>query len=234
MELEQQFTRTRLIRTTGTAKNRSNKSAKPGSQKKSHFVEPYRFDTEKRATLMKTLQECKLGDGEGQRLFVTALEFELGAIRQMSSERTQSAPTAAATAEPQLEAVAQAAHGLQERLGELVPERREQLVRSLTNSDRFKRIYGADYLQELSSELVRLTAACAVDAPVQPISDPQADEETSARFYAMLANAYTECFDQAPSASRSAPFLKVARSVIELTDICVRSDSGFVEACLEG
>lgn len=231
MELEHQTTKSRWLRTavqpTQPAKDRD------GSEKRaeSYFVEPYRFEPADRAELLQTLQANRLGDDSGRRLFVDALEFEIGNLLQAAARAPQ--PSAAPPQGPpaDLSRIGQAAAALVDLLQAVDGRTREALTQALTRRDRYVRGYDQRYLRQLQNELDLVQQACALEPPEEP-PILASDQRLSERFVASLAETYRECFDIQPTSAKTGPFNRVARKILDLTGLPVRLDQKTLKAAL--
>lgn len=231
MELERQTTKSRWLRTALQPAQAGRDRGKSEERPESYFVEPYRFQPTEQAELMQTLQADRLGDEASRRLFIAALEFEIGNFLQAVAEAPQpSRPKPDAAAEA-LARIGQAAATLAGLLETVHGRTREALIQVLAESDRYGRSYDQRYLQQLQHELELVTQACAVTPPAEP---PMAklDQPLGEPFVATLAETYRECFEIQPTSAKTGPFVRVVRKVLDLTGLPLRLDPKMLKAAL--
>jgi len=232
MELERQTAKGRWLRADIPPSEEAEADDEPKKRPRSHFVEPYRFEGPARAELMQTLQATGLGDESSRRLFVAALEFEIGNFLQEAAEIPQ--PDTARTQLPPsrpLERIGQAAATLARLLETAESKTREALTQALGRSDRYGRGYDQRYLQQLQNELECLQQACALEPPAESHA-PVADRRLSEPFVVSLAETYRECFEIQPTSAKTGPFSRVARKILELTGLPVHFDQKLLKAAL--
>jgi hypothetical protein len=201
------------------------------------FVEPYRLTDEQRARLVAPLEEKKIGDDEGRTLFAAAMEYDLAGCRALAETAPTSIPApppAPAERDPALSALAAAAQALAEGLAALEPTAAGRLLAGLKEADRFKRDYGADYLDAISGELARIAAAAEapVAAPKPPKPAPVPEE--AKRFVLRAADAFRDCFEQKPTAQPESPFIVALEAIVAATAIPIPTDPRTLAQILEG
>jgi hypothetical protein len=204
----------------------------------SPFVAPYRFAAGKRQALLQTLGDEGLGDAASRRLFVAALEYEIGAFRRAyPGLDPNTVPNDAAAAVPypvavepaadtlELRSLQVAARGLLTALEAVAAPVDADLLTGLAAADRFARHYDSTYLDCLRAALGHLADACEPPpAPSREVA-PAPTTETGRRFVALLAHSYTECFDRAPSSAADDPFARLVQAIARLTGVVVPNDA---------
>ncbi len=196
------------------------------------FVEPFRFDTKQRNSLLGVLRRLRIGDTDGREIFMVAIAYDLAAYKQqLGSEPPQAAPAEATpAAEPQglgIGPLASAIAALCDQLDALDEGGRERLLAELQRGDRFQRGYDARYLTELRSELDLLGQVCATPtaapgpraAPPPPSLSPQARH-----LLTRLANAYRDCFEDPPTADPGGSFAQVVIQLCQIATIELPTD----------
>lgn len=232
MQLERQTAKARWLRADIQPNAPAPDREKTEKRPQSHFVEPYRFETADRAELMQTLQTNRLGDEPGRRLFVAALEFEIGNFLQAAVDTPQPDPPKPQAAPAALERIGEAAAALASLLEAIDDETREPLTQALARSDRYGRSYNQRYLEQLRSELLSVQDACALAPPEEPPA-AASEGQLSEPFIVSLAETYRECFEIQPTPAKTGPFYRVARKILEITGLPVRLDQKLLKAVLE-
>lgn len=158
----------------------------------------------------------------------------------------------APTAEPEvlptvpaaLAGLAEAARTLSGRLQVLDTESRTRLFQALHQGDRFQRGYDDAYLMALTGELARLAEGAApqpaavataeagpeipaaLPPPPTPKKVPVPKPSPAARqFIIRAADAFEECFDQAPTAQVGGPFAAMLKALAVATGIRIPTDA---------
>jgi hypothetical protein len=176
------------------------------------FMKPHLFDEDQRDAVQRILAELGIGDEEGRRIFVYALEYEVAQYEaQQANEPPTPAQAEAAPASGVFAEVAAAAETLRERLRELSTAERQRLGEALTQTDRLARAHGEAYFAALQAELKHLLAAG--ERMELPPPAPPALAGAKRRFVAMLAKAYKDCFEEAPSAAPDGAFFRLLQAL---------------------
>ena len=166
MLLDDQAFKPRMILRAAGPTSAPEPSSAPASEqaKTSRFLEPYRFNTDGRSSLLRTLEEEKLGDDSSRRLFVAALEYEIGAFRQLEEQAVAlAAPPPRATERSGadgLEKMRKAAITLGDLLAQAPERTLDDLQKTLHETDSFCRIYDTRYVKSLRCEVQRVATAC--------------------------------------------------------------------------
>jgi hypothetical protein len=145
---------------------------------------------------------------------------------------------------PALAELAEAARTLSGRLQALDAESRTRLFQALHQGDRFQRGYDDAYLLALTGELARLaegaapepvSAATAVAGAELPaaVAPPPAPKKVPAprpspaarQFIIRAADAFEECFDQAPTAQVGGAFAAMLKALAVATGIRIPTDA---------
>ena len=191
------------------------------------FVEPYRLNDEQRAAIVAPLAELGVGDAESRELFAAAMEYDLAACRELASaepQRSVRKPKPSAD-ERRLRELAEAAQALADQLAGLDSKASERLALALTESDRFKRGYGDDYLRALRCELQRIAATAPKPAAQRAAPAPKPElPEAARRFVLRAADAFGDCFESKASAQRGSPFLATLKAIVAATGVRVPHD----------
>ena len=186
------------------------------------FMKPQYFDPEQQKALERALENLKIGDDEGRRIFIIALEYELAEFEDRVEEAAAPAAADETGSGPLIELGA-AARQLQSQLGDLAENDAEKLMAQLTSEDRFARGYGREYLQALQAELERLSAAGG-----QLASEPDQNEpdlsDSKRGLIATLAEAYAECFESEPATVGSEAFFRLLSEIIRICNLDIKLD----------
>jgi hypothetical protein len=141
---------------------------------------------------------------------------------------------------PALAELAEVAKTLSGRLQALDTESRTRLFHTLHQGDRFHRGYDDAYLRALTGELTRLaegaapqptavaTAEAGPELPAAPAPKkvPAPKPSPAARqFIIRAADAFEECFDQAPTAQVGGPFAAMLKALAVATGIRIPTDA---------
>lgn len=197
----------------------------------SRFVEPYQINADQRLVIKRLLDNLDISDEEGRRLFMLALEYELGTYQQVVIEHLQQPLEVAEPTEEKLGEIAKAAEQLSNLLNTASDETRSNILEGMTGADIFNRIADTGYLRSLQCELDRLAAAC--DLGLESSRQQQGPlTDASRKFITMLANIYIQCFEAAPTPGSDEPFSHILNTVVEQAGLQVRTDVGFVEETL--
>lgn len=199
------------------------------------FVEPYRLSDEQRAAIAAPLAELGIGDAESRDLFAAAMEYDLAGCRDLASPEPQPPARKAkpSAEERRLRALAEAAQALADQLAGLDPKASERLALALSETDRFKRSYGDDYLRALRCELQRIAAAAPEPASVRAAPPPEPElPESARRFVLRAADAFGDCFETKASAQRGSPFLAALKAIVTATGVRVPQDARTVAEIL--
>jgi hypothetical protein len=145
---------------------------------------------------------------------------------------------------PALVDLAEAARTLSGRIQALDAGATTSLFQALRDADRFQRGYDDAYLMALTGELARLveaaasqpvavaTAEASTETPVAaapvpaPRKVPAPKPSPAARqFIIRAADAFEECFDQAPTAQVGGPFAAMLKALVMATGIRIPTDA---------
>ncbi len=223
---------TRLIRAPmlGTA-DPSSSDNEPDDSTHSGFVEPYQPHADQRTAIRQLLDDLDISDDEGRRIFVLALEYEIGAFQQVVLERLEPIEERVPAADEGLEDIARAAKQLLQLLDGASEETSNRILQGMAHADIFNRVADTRYLSSLRCEIDRLACACEKEIGSDHRPGGPADE-ASRRFIDMLTNIYSECFEAKPTPEPSEPFARILRTIMEQTGLPVRFDEGFVRDTL--
>lgn len=153
-------------------------------------------------------------------------------------------PAALLAVPPALVDLAEAARTLSGRIQALDAEAKASLFQTLHDADRFQRGYDEAYLMALTGELARLvegvapqpvvvaTAEATTETPVAlaPIPAPRKvpapkPSPAARQFIIRAADAFEECFDQAPTAQVGGPFTAMLKALVMATGIRIPTDA---------
>ncbi|GEM_PF-3474255 len=171
---------------------RKGRAGKSGGN--SRFLAPWYFDAETRADILARMEAAGLSDIEGRQLFLTAAEYEIGALRMAREaappQEPDPTPSEPATG-PVPADLLRAAEALAAQLAALEPVARDAITQSLAEADPLGRGYGPAFLEQLRWVLERMTRIEAGPAAAAPREVP-ADVR---RLVAQLARIYGECLE---------------------------------------
>jgi hypothetical protein len=235
----------RLLRVREFTDQVSKKTAKKtGGKGKSRFVDPCHFGTEDKAALVQLLTNAGIGDEEGRRLFVTAVEFEVGGLRpalQKEAETEPSPPPVPVVEHPPSKAhiellqLAQSAAQFKSLLENTHKSARRQLCESLNASDPFGREHGTAYLEHLTLELGRISVACSA-AETVPATEPATPKpvigEAAAKLIGQVARIYDECLEADPRDNEAHVLIAVLRLIRDCTELPIPCDDQAVRELL--
>lgn len=179
------------------------------------FLKPKQLDDDQRSVIADALSRLNLGDAEGRRIFVYALDYELTEYVNYLGKQPQIDEESAPVKPLKLEELLGLLKQLSENLQNLTDHEATALLDCLTENDLYRRQYAKDYIGALIAELVRVQIACN-DALQQQTQKPvPSTERPEGEFVRMLANAYIECFEQPPQPSKSGSFAQILKLVGE-------------------
>lgn len=181
-----------------------------------HFMKPHFFDQAQKTAIEKRLEQLKIGDDEGRRIFILAMEYELAEYEEElpdeAEQTVQPAPdenfSGIASATDSLLALLK---GVSNRTGETLTER-------LASDDRFSRQYDEKYLAALATELERLSSACHAGSEKVPVAQAGLSKSAS-NLIAMIAEAYSECFELDPLPGNDQPFTRLLDELLRISDL---------------
>lgn len=219
--------RTNWVRSTlSPAASSGKKTTSPKSSGGKRFVEPYRLSEAQRQSMLAGLEDLSIGDEQSRSLFAAALEYGLATCRKLMEPANESPPPprehSPSEEEVAIAALAQAADCLAQRLKELDDAASLMLQQELAESDRFQRSYGEDYLNCLGWEIQRVAGVAKPvqrEAPQAPEEPPLSDD--ARRFILSAADAFEDCFEQAPTADPHSLFVGALEAVVQVTGIRV-------------
>lgn len=203
-----------------------------GDSESPRFVEPFRFDAKQKNALLQLLRRLRIGDTDGREIFMVAIAYDLAAYQAQAANAPAAleqpeAPQVPSSLGLALEPMAAAVAGLCAQLDALDSLGRERLVAELQRGDRFQRGYDERYLTELRCELDLLGQVCSTPAqtgvqapPQSPTLSPQARH-----LLARLANAYSDCFEDQPTADPEGSFAQVVAQLCQIAAIELPTDA---------
>ena len=186
-----------------------------------HFVEPWRLTDREKAAIAKALEKRKIGDAEGRRIFVGALEYELSAFRVAEAQQPAAEAAPAKVDLSALQAIDRVARELAAKLGEIPQDQEPALLQTLEAQDEMGRGYSSRYLDRLYQEASRLAEACGlVTAALETAQPPEAlpAEGTSPAMLALigsLTHVFEECFEQTPTTAARGAFAATLKAVAD-------------------
>jgi len=185
------------------------------------FMQPRYFEQEQLEAMEKTLARLEVGDDEGQRIFIIALEYELAGFENLPEEAA--AAPVVEIADERLSDIPAAARELRLLLQQLGEDSVEKLSGQLSLSDPFARQYGKKYLLALQDELERVSSACN-DACKEGVPPAPGLSASAQRFIATLAEAYAECFESEPDLDGGESFQQLLQEIIRTCDLDFKVD----------
>ncbi len=204
-----------------------------------HFVEPWRLSDQEKSAISKKLQKRKIGDVEGRRIFVGALEYELSAFRAAEAGQPAAAPAPPAVDLSALQAVDRVARELAAKLGEIPQDQEPALLETLEAQDEMGRSYSARYLDRLYQEASRLAEACGLMTAALATAqapEPSPAEEPSAAMLQLigsLTHVFEECFEQTPTPAARGAFAATLKAVADGAGLDIPRSRKVLEQVLE-
>jgi hypothetical protein len=203
-----------------------------------HFVEPWRLSDREKSAISKQLQKRKIGDVEGRRIFVGALEYELSAYRVAEAGQTAAEPSPPEVDLSALQTIDRVARELAAKLGEIPQDQEPALLETLEAQDEMGRGYSARYLDRLYQEACRLAEACGLVAAAlaaeQP-SEPSPVDATSPamlELIASLTHVFEECFEQTPTPAARGAFALTLKAVADSVGLEIPNSRSVLEQVL--
>jgi hypothetical protein len=187
-------------------------------------MKPHLFGEAQREEIIADLERLDVGDEEGRRIFVYALEYELAQFElQRSSEPSAQTPAPPAVTD-RWSALKSTAEALLSTLRGMDAAERTALLDTLSATDRFDRTHEHRYLTALEAELARLGELPTVREP--PPNDPPTISTAERRFVQTLAKAYHDCFEIPATAAARGPFARLIATVLPPLGIDLRLGPG--------
>lgn len=189
----------RLLRVREVGDNNAKKSTgKKGKSPKSRFIAPFYFKDVDQDAIRGMLQDASLSDDDSRSLFITAAEYEVGALQLALRDEPALKPVPKAKIpseeDTQLEQLGDSAQQLIGALGKTNKTARKRLGRRLSEDDVFHRQHGEDYFAQVSQELKRIVDICAqYQTPAAPETPPVS--ENVRKFVVQLARIFSECLE---------------------------------------
>ena len=179
-------------------------------------MKPRFFEPEQQAAVEAVLEQLDIGDLEGRRIFVLALEYELAEYEKNVARNLEPEPENDGGRE--LEGISAAVSGLSALLETLPEAMADELCTQLSSADIYQRRYERKYLTALTIELERVASACREISRQTSSSRDQVDE-AEIRFMEMVAEAYAECFETQPSVDDGGPFVQLLEQIVQIADL---------------
>ncbi len=236
----------RLLRVREFTDQVAKKPSKTDSEKaKSRFVDPCHFGPQDKAALEELLADAGIGDDEGRKLFVTAVEYEVGSLRPALQQEAESAPPPApapvvehppSKAQIELLQLGQSAAQLKTLLAGTHKTARKRLCEILSATDPFGREHGAAYLEHLELELGRISAACAES---EPAAEPESTIRkavpgaTAGKLIKQVARIYDECLEADPGENDAQALIAVLRLIRDCTGLPIPCEPEAVQGLLD-
>lgn len=239
MRIENSTRATRLLRVREfTGKKAATRSEKTtGDSAKSRFVAPYYFSEDDHAAIAKLLDRAGLSDQEGRKLFVTAVEYEVGAYRRILQEEPAPQPVPESKprtkAEIELITLGRSAEHLGALLGQTHTTARRALGKLLGASDPFGREHGERYFAQLGIELERIAEACNPDVAEPETPDAAPVSEAARKLVKQLVRIYNECLDVKFDANDPEVFVQILCIVRDSAEINLPCNSGLIASLMK-
>lgn len=180
------------------------------------FVKPRFFEPKQQEAVESALRRLSIGDAEGRRIFVLALEYELAEYEKSAAEASEQQSMPAGT--EMLSDLGSAAAEISGLLSDLVSTQAEALCDQLSTTDPFSRRFDRDYVAALAAENNRVAAACR-EMETQPVSGNRGLGVAESHFIALVAQAYAECFEISVTTGENDPFFKLLVRIMEISGI---------------
>lgn len=229
MRIENAVRPTRLLRVRELPADVTKQpQGKGGNSQKSRFVAPYCFQQQEQATIAAILEQARLSDDEGRRLFITAMEYEVASYCMNPDEAP--APVPAATPKPgskvdvELTDLGRSAEQLLALFMGMHKTARNRLLERLTDADTFGREHGERYLKQMELELARIVEVCGQEevAQEQPPAPPLG--ENARRLIVQLARIYRECLEVSLSPDQLDTFGRILCIIRDSAQIAIPCD----------
>lgn len=193
------------------------------------FMAPRYFTPEQNGAVEQALKALNIGDDEGVRIFIIALEYELAEYENLGSARQpeQQVPDSPA---PPIEQLSQELATVASQLGQLPEAGRLWLLNGLTRQDPFARVHDQAYLDAVVAELMRIASVCAAGQRPVPTENGLGDAEK--HFIGVIAEAYYECFEARPCDSGGEPFTTLLQRIFEISGLHIRLNKGELDQIL--
>lgn len=180
------------------------------------FVKPRFFEPMQQEAVESALRQLEIGDPEGRRIFVLALEYELAEYEKSAAETAEQAPMPADTGN--LSELGSAAVAMSVLLKQLPPEPADALCDRLSTTDPFQRRFDHAYLDALAAENDRVAVACR-ELETQPVSGDRGLGAAESHFIALVAQAYAECFEIPAGTGENDPFYRLLVRIMAISGL---------------
>jgi hypothetical protein len=182
------------------------------------FMAPRYFTQQQNEAVEQALRQLEIGDDEGVRIFIIALEYELAEYEKRgAADKQEKRGTESGAQDTELEKLSRNLVEVARQLGQLPESRRSSLLGRLTAQDRFARIHDRAYLNAVSAELTRIAAVCADEARERLAAGELGEAER--HFVGVVAEAYFECFERYPRADGGEPFTNLLQRIVEISGL---------------
>ena len=194
-----------------------------------HFMKPHYFEKTQRDAVADALQQLKIGDPEGRRIFIIALGYELAEYEEEEDSATSESAAVAHT----FSAIRKTADSLSQLLSELSAEATEHLTSELSSSDTYSRGYAEPYLNSLQDEINRLAFACR-SIEEESSADKETPSESKNRLIANIAEAYSECFEADPLQGNGDIFIRLLKRISTISQLNMTINAANLNTLLTG
>ena len=193
------------------------------------FLAPRYFSPEQIGAVERALTELSIGDEEGVRIFIIALEYELAEYEKYASD--QEPPEMQTKApDPELAALSRDLLQALTQIKQLPAESRRWMLERLSTEDMFDRRHDQAYLDAVTTQLARIAEACVCSTSDQHIIAELGEAEK--HFIGVLAEAYFECFETAPGKNGGEPFISLLQRVVEISGLDIPLEKSRLEPIL--
>lgn len=191
-------------------------------------MKPHFFDDGQKEAVEAALERLGVGDDKSRRIFKIALDYELTEYQKRCQHEAGKEPVV--ESDESLDKISAAAGALSEMLRQLPGESLDKLSEKLSAADAYARKYNGRYLDALQDEIGRVSDACK---GVVEVASGGGRESLDRHLVAMIANAYSECFEQAPLAAGGVPFLDLLKSIMAISHLDISGDKKVLKRWLK-
>ena len=190
------------------------------------FLAPRYFSPEQNSAVVQALNELGIGDEEGVRIFLIALEYELAEYVKQAADH-ESPEIKAEAPNPELAALSRDLVQASQQLEQIPAGSRRSLLQRLSAEDIFGRRHDQAYLDAVVTQLTRIANACMQEKCIQPTMPDLGEAEK--HFISVVAEAYFECFEASPGANGGEPFISLLRRITAVSGLDIPVEKSQLE-----